>query len=28
MTEAGLRRMEAIGRPTDPHDAKDTVIVT
>ena len=27
LTESGLQRMEAIGRPTDPHDAKDVVIV-
>jgi CRISPR-associated protein Cas2 len=27
MTEACLQRMETIGRPTDPHDKNDVVIV-
>jgi CRISPR-associated protein Cas2 len=27
MTDSCLERIEAIGRPTDPHDAKDAVIV-
>jgi CRISPR-associated protein Cas2 len=27
LTETCLRQMEAIGRPTDPHDQSDTVIV-
>ena len=27
LTETCLRQMEAIGRPTDPHDQNDTVIV-
>jgi CRISPR-associated protein Cas2 len=27
LPESSLRQMEAIGRPTDPHDAKDAVIV-
>ena len=28
LSESGLQQMEAIGRPTDPHDSKDIVIVT
>lgn len=28
LTETSLRQMEAIGRPTEAADAKDTVIVT
>jgi CRISPR-associated protein Cas2 len=28
LTEACLQRMEAIGRPTDPHDKHDVVMVT
>jgi CRISPR-associated protein Cas2 len=27
MTEACLQRIETIGRPTDPHDKNDVVIV-
>lgn len=27
LTESGLQRMEAIGRPTDPHDKNDTVMI-
>jgi CRISPR-associated protein Cas2 len=27
ITEACLQRMETIGRPTDPHDANDVVII-
>jgi CRISPR-associated protein Cas2 len=28
LTETNLRQMEAIGRPTDPHDKHDVVMVT
>ena len=27
LTESGLQRMEAIGRPTDPHDKHDVVMI-
>ncbi len=27
LTESGLRQMESIGRPTDPHDKNDVVMV-
>jgi CRISPR-associated protein Cas2 len=27
LTETGLQRMEAIGRPTDPHDKNDVVMI-
>ena len=27
LTEAGLQRMEAIGRATDPHDKNDVVMI-
>jgi CRISPR-associated protein Cas2 len=27
LTESGLQRMEAIGRPTDPHDKNDVVMI-
>jgi CRISPR-associated protein Cas2 len=27
LTESGLQRMEAIGRPTDAHDKNDVVMV-
>lgn len=27
LTETGLQRMESIGRPTDPHDKNDVVMV-
>ncbi len=28
LTESNLRQIEVIGRPTDPHDKNDVVIVT
>lgn len=28
LTETNLRQMESIGRPTDPHDKNDVVVVT
>lgn len=28
LSESGLRQMESIGRPTDPHDKNDVTIVT
>jgi CRISPR-associated protein Cas2 len=27
LTEQGLKQMESIGRPTDPHDKNDVVMV-
>ena len=27
LAESGLQRMEAIGRPTDPHDKNDVVMI-
>jgi CRISPR-associated protein Cas2 len=27
LSESGLQRMESIGRPTDPHDKNDIVMV-
>lgn len=27
LTEQGLKRMESIGRPTDPHDKNDVVMI-